>query len=108
MTSEAVAAPRPRPPRWPGVFDSAGPVLTIVAALVVIWYVAAVFMNATMVRDTFERQGTAYELSDVIAGTMNQERPVLPAPHQIVDRLHGFGLQLRSPIRRAAWFITAR
>ena len=60
------------------------PVLTIVAALIAIWYVAAVLMNLSMVRDAFEREETPYGVSDLLTGTMSEERPVLPAPHQIV------------------------
>jgi NitT/TauT family transport system permease protein len=59
------------------------PLATTVLALVVIWYVAALAMNWTMVRDGFEREETPYTVSDVISGTMSAERPLLPAPHQI-------------------------
>jgi NitT/TauT family transport system permease protein len=52
--------------------------------LVVIWYVAAVLMNLSLVRDAFEREETAYGLSDLIAGTLNAERPLVAAPHQIL------------------------
>lgn len=65
--------------------DRLAPLAAVVGALIAVWYVAAVFMNAPMVRGTFEREETKYTLSDVIAGTMNEERPVLPAPHQIVE-----------------------
>jgi NitT/TauT family transport system permease protein len=61
------------------------PVLTMVLALVTIWYVAAVAMNWSLVRDGFEREETPYTASDVLAGTMEAERPLLPAPHQIAS-----------------------
>ena len=61
------------------------PILTTVLALVVVWYVAAVAMNWTMVRDGFEREETPYTITDVLAGTMDAERPLLPAPHQIAS-----------------------
>ena len=60
------------------------PVATVVAGLVVVWYVAAAFMNAPMVRAGFERSDTRYTLAELVAGTMAEERPVLPAPHQVV------------------------
>ncbi len=60
------------------------PVATIVLALIAIWYVAAVLMNWSLVRDGFEREETPYTVSDVIAGTMSAERPLLPAPHQVI------------------------
>jgi NitT/TauT family transport system permease protein len=61
------------------------PVITTVLALVAIWYVAAVAMNWSLVRDGFEREETPYTISDVLSGTMSAERPLLPAPHQIAQ-----------------------
>jgi NitT/TauT family transport system permease protein len=60
------------------------PLATTILALVVIWYVAALAMNWTLVRDGFEREETPYTVTDVLAGTMSAERPLLPAPHQVV------------------------
>ena len=60
-----------------------GPVLTVIAAIVLIWYVGAFFMNAPFQRDTFARAGTDYTLGQLFAETMRHERPVLPAPHQV-------------------------
>ena len=57
----------------------------MVLALVAVWYVAAVAMNWTLVKDGFEREETPYTVSDILAGTMDAERPLLPAPHQIVE-----------------------
>jgi NitT/TauT family transport system permease protein len=42
-------------------------------------------MNWTLVRDAFEREETPYTVSDVLAGTMDAERPLLPAPHQVIN-----------------------
>jgi NitT/TauT family transport system permease protein len=87
MTSSALALPL-RPPRalsgHPLVARYA-PVLTMVLALVAIWYIVAVAMNWSLVRDGFEREETPYTMSDVLAGTMDAERPLLPAPHQIAS-----------------------
>jgi len=60
------------------------PVVTIVLALIAIWYVASVLMNLVLVRDGFEREETPYTVSDLIAGTVSAERPLLPAPHQVI------------------------
>lgn len=59
------------------------PVVVIVLALIAVWYAGAVLMNMDTVRDAFERDGTSPSLSALIAGTLNAERPLLPAPHQI-------------------------
>jgi NitT/TauT family transport system permease protein len=60
------------------------PLTTTILALVVIWYVAALAMNWTLVRDGLEREETPYTVTEVLAGTMSAERPLLPAPHQVV------------------------
>ena len=77
------------PARAPSAFRQAiveryVPVATMVMALIAIWYVAAVAMNWTLVRDAFEREETPYTASDVFTGTMEAERPLLPAPHQVI------------------------
>lgn len=61
------------------------PLATTVLALIVIWYVAAVAMNLSLVRGAFERAETDYTTSELVAGTMTAERPLLPAPHQVVE-----------------------
>jgi NitT/TauT family transport system permease protein len=81
MTNSAVAVPRVA---WrPAWITERAPVALIVAILLVLWYLAAIVMNAPLVRDAFERNETQYTFSDVIAGTMDLERPVVPAPHQV-------------------------
>jgi NitT/TauT family transport system permease protein len=70
--------------RWPRWIADRAPVLIMVLVLLVVWYVAAIPMNMTLVRDAFEREDTAYTVMDLVAGTLDAERPLLPAPHQIV------------------------
>jgi NitT/TauT family transport system permease protein len=69
--------------RHPWVAEHA-PVVVVVLALIAIWYIAAVLMNATLVRDAFEREETSYGVSDLIAATLSAERPLVAAPHQIL------------------------
>jgi NitT/TauT family transport system permease protein len=96
MTNSALAIPLSGSSSWrssPLVIRYA-PIVTIVLALVAIWYVAAVLMNMALVRDAFEREETPYAVSELIAGTMEAERPLLPAPHQViaafVDSVFGY------------------
>ena len=63
------------------------PVLTVVAAIVLIWYVAAAAMNLPWERDQAARAGTEVPLTEMLAATMAQKRPVLPAPHQVAVEL---------------------
>lgn len=63
------------------------PVLTVLAALVVLWYAASVWMNSTWVYDQAARAGESPTLMQVIPQTMAQDRPLLPPPHQVAARL---------------------
>jgi NitT/TauT family transport system permease protein len=75
-------------PRRLGLWSSrAGPVAIVVLALVAVWYAAAVVVNFGGVRDQFEREETPFTTATLLLGTLNAERPVLPAPHQIVQEL---------------------
>lgn len=87
MKTEAAATSARRRPAWGGALGTFVPVATILAALVVIWYLAALVMNLAGVRDGFEREETPYTTMDLIVGAYTAERPVLPAPHQILDEL---------------------
>jgi NitT/TauT family transport system permease protein len=83
MTSDAIPMPRGARVRWGGALATIAPVTFVVLALIVLWYVAAAIMNAALVRAAVE-QGN---LVDLVAASWNAERPMLPAPHQI---LHEF------------------
>ncbi|WP_043620762.1 ABC transporter permease [Ensifer sp. ZNC0028] len=67
--------------------DKLVPVGTVVLLLIAIWYVAVVFLNAPFERDTAARAGTEISFSDIVRNTMVQERPVLPAPHQVIAEI---------------------
>jgi NitT/TauT family transport system permease protein len=69
---------------WEG---QTGPVLVVVAIIVALWYAAAAVMNWQGVADALERAGDRRSFTGILAATMAQERPVLPAPHQIVAEL---------------------
>ena len=64
------------------------PVLTVVATIMVIWYAASVWMNSKWVYDQAARAGTEVSFSELVKDTWSQDRPVLPAPHQIVQELY--------------------
>src|SRR5271168_1655016 len=84
VTSGALHADAPRRFRWPRWIADRAPVLIILLVLIVAWYIAAILMNMALVRDAFERNDTAYSVMDLIAGTLDAERPLVAAPHQIV------------------------
>lgn len=63
------------------------PVLTVIFAILVIWHLFVVYLNAPFVRDQAARAGQDIGFWQVLPQTFAQERPVLPAPHQIVAEL---------------------
>lgn len=61
------------------------PILAVVVIIIVAWYAGTVALNAPVQRSAYERADrTDVPFSELVADTMAQERPVLPAPHQVV------------------------
>ncbi|MEM9764234.1 MAG: ABC transporter permease [Pseudomonadota bacterium] len=77
------------------------PVLTVVAVIVVLWYGAAAVMNLAWERDQAARAGTDPALTTMLANTMAQERPVLPAPHQVAVELWETTVEKRITSKRS-------
>lgn len=63
------------------------PISTVLLALVALWYVFVVVLNTPFERDTAARAGTTISFMELLPKTMAQERPVLPAPHQVFAEL---------------------
>ena len=96
MSTEAAAT---APLRRPAQFGRLGaisrriaarvlPVLTVVLAILAVWYVAAVAMNVDLQRQAFATAGTGDPgWRDFAAGTWSQSHPRLPAPHQIAAEI---------------------
>lgn len=59
------------------------PVLTVVAAIFAIWYLAAIWLNAAWAYDKATRSGEELGVVALVADTWSQEKPKLPAPHQV-------------------------
>ncbi len=84
MTIDAAALPTA-----PGIGAAAdlvnrvGPVAGIVAVVIVVWYAAAVWLNAPQVIDRFKSDEKSWTTRELIDATWSMDRPVLPAPHQI-------------------------
>jgi NitT/TauT family transport system permease protein len=65
--------------------DKIVPVTTILAVLVVIWYIAAILMNASFQRDMDARGKVTPTTMEFIEKTLSQPKPLLPAPHQVAQ-----------------------
>ncbi|WP_375590653.1 ABC transporter permease [Hoeflea alexandrii] len=67
--------------------DKILPIGTVVLAIIALWYASAVFLNTPFERDQAQRAGNTISFSEILPRTMAQERPVLPAPHQVFAEL---------------------
>ncbi|SLN57468.1 Putative aliphatic sulfonates transport permease protein SsuC [Aquimixticola soesokkakensis] len=77
------------------------PVLTVIVALVLIWYAAAVGMNAQWARDQAARAETTLGFGELVVDTWSQDRPVLPAPHQVAQGLYDSVLAIKPTSKRS-------
>jgi len=65
------------------------PIATVVLAVIAVWCVAAVLLNAPLQRDAYANAGrTDYSTQDLAVDSLNMDRPKLPGPHQVVVELY--------------------
>lgn len=69
------------------ILDRTLPVLAIVLIILAAWYVGAFFMNAPFQRDLDRRANVTSTPIEFLQKTMAQPKPVLPAPHQVMQNL---------------------
>lgn len=80
------------------------PILVVVAAIVVVWYVAAILMNWQGVSERLARAGQSATTTELLFLTMESDRPLLPAPHQILAELQRTVLDVAPTSRRSLVF----
>ena len=89
MTNDAIALPAPQSASYVEAFvTSLVPVVTIVVGIFVVWYGAAVWLNAPQVIERLGGRDAAWTAGELVSGTWSMARPVLPAPHQIALDLY--------------------
>lgn len=59
------------------------PVMTVLVGLFVLWYGAAVWLNADWAYDKAKRADVELSFSELVSDTWAQKKPRLPAPHQV-------------------------
>jgi len=81
------------------VWFRVGPVLTVLAIVLIVWYGAAIWLNAAQVIERVLSDRPGWAFIDLARLTLSMDRPVLPAPHQIALDLFDsvFGWPLDSP-----------
>jgi NitT/TauT family transport system permease protein len=59
------------------------PVIVVVAAILALWYASAVVLNAPWAYDQAKRAKVELSFSELVEETWSQDKPKLPAPHQV-------------------------
>jgi NitT/TauT family transport system permease protein len=83
MATDSVGAPSGGGLWRRAVQGRALPVAALLLGIFVLWYAAAIGLNAPQTRDRLNRSGQPWTVGDLVAGTWSMERPVLPTPSQI-------------------------
>lgn len=63
------------------------PILAVVGAIIALWYLAAIPMNAKWAQEQAKRAEVDLSFAELTIQTWSQARPRLPAPHQIALEL---------------------
>lgn len=63
------------------------PVLAVLGVIMALWYAACIPMNLAWTTQQLERSGETMTVTEKIADAWLQERPRLPAPHQVAAEL---------------------
>ena len=58
-------------------------ICVVVGALIFIWYFAAFLLNSTWALDKAKRAGFELSSKELLLDTLSQDKPKLPAPHQV-------------------------
>ena len=77
------------------------PILAVVGFILALWYVMAVVLNAPWAYDQAGRQGVTLGFNDLVAATWSQDRPRLPAPHQVTTELWKTTVEVAPTSRRS-------
>lgn len=103
MTTDTMDMPLTvKPSLWKrSMSGKAGPVMVILIAIIAIWYLGTVYMNAPMQIDRYERANTEWTMGDLVRDTMAQDRPLLPAPHQILVEMNNTILMKKITSKRS-------
>ncbi|MBO0334806.1 ABC transporter permease [Sneathiella sp. CAU 1612] len=74
---------------WRRLYDGKSfPVFVVVLSLLILWYAGAVYMNSDRLIDQYERSKVEWSWQQLTEDAWSMERPILPAPQQIIVELH--------------------
>lgn len=81
-TATLPAVPRAAP--GAAAWHRAWPVAVVLVVVIALWYAGAVALNAPQVSERLDKLGAPWTWQDLVAAAWAMERPVLPAPHQVL------------------------
>jgi NitT/TauT family transport system permease protein len=81
-TTAVATAPATGPARWRD--SKVAAVAWIVLAVIVLWYAAALWKNGWVQNDADQRAGIVRSMPDLLWAALNQAKPSVPAPHQVI------------------------
>lgn len=64
------------------------PVIVMALAVLVLWYLGAIWLNAPTATDALNRAGHGWTTADLIRATLAMKRPILPTPDQVALDLY--------------------
>ena len=77
------------------------PIATVVAAIMIVWYGFTVYLNAPWQIERYQKAGIEWQMEDLVRDTMALDRPILPAPHQIVIEIWRTTVEKRITSKRS-------
>ncbi len=77
------------------------PVLTVIAIIMAFWYAMVPVMNAPYERDQAVRDGREMTARQMIERTYVQEKPILPAPRQVLNEIAKTTIGLKVTSKRS-------
>ena len=105
-TRPAAAVTFSHAPARSGLLRKAGrgstlPVLTVLMVLAALWYAGAVWLNSPQLIDRYARAKTPWTAGQLVQDAWAMDRPVLPAPHQVLVELRRTVLEVAPTSRRS-------
>ena len=85
MTAAAILAVEPQTRAWERMrAGRAVPILTFVIAILVIWYAAAIWANGPQTQMALANANAHPSPVGYVLATWSRDRPIVPAPHQVI------------------------
>lgn len=76
-------------------------IVVVVAAIIAVWYLGAILLNAPFQRELDQHAGISPSFVEFVQSTLNQERPVLPSPHQVGEEIYKTTVEVAPTSRRS-------